>query len=105
MCPESLHAEQSLFSKPRIVQPHAADNGLGHVPVALTTASVADRLASRDAESNEHFAPTLRPRPLFPVAHPNAATYPLIEPVEQLQLERQAEVTHPATNVLPQLRQ
>jgi len=34
-----------------------------------------------DAESKERFASTFRPTPLFPVAHANAAEYPLVEPV------------------------
>ncbi len=75
------------------------------MPVALAAACVANCLASRNAEPNEHFASAFRPTPLFPVAHPDAATNPLIEFVEQLQLRCQAEVSRPAANITSQFAQ
>ncbi len=103
--PQRLQAKQSGFGKPRIGQPHAAGNGLGHMPVAWAAACVTDRLTSGNAQANEQFPSTFGPTPLFPVAHPDAESDPLIEFIEQLQLRCQAEVARPAANVTSQFAQ
>ncbi len=73
------------------------------MPGAFPTSRVTDRLASRDAESNELPAARAGEPPALPVTHPQAATQPLIEFVEQSQLRSQAEVTHPPTQITAQL--
>lgn len=79
-----------MFLQPGVREAHSAGNGFRHVPRAFPASRVTDRPATRAGKP-----------PASPVAHPQAATQPLIEPVEQLQLRRQTEVAHPAVEVTP----
>ena len=72
------------------------------MPGAFPTPRVTDGLASRDAQADEFSSTRACQTPAFPIAHPQAASQPLVEFVEQLQLRGQAEVTHPATQITAQ---
>ncbi len=76
-------------------------DGLGHMPRAFATTRMANGLTSWYAQLNEHLAAAFQSAPLFPIAHANAPTKPLIKPVKQFQLRSQTKVPHRSTHIAP----
>ena len=99
--PECLHAQQSLRASHALVRPTplAMVLAMCQWPLRLRAWRIAWR---RGTPRRMSISRRFRSSPLFPVAHPNPPSYPLVEPVEQLQLGCQTEVTHPTANVTSQ---
>ncbi len=93
--PQIADREQALAGKPLIGHPGLGGKGLGQMPVAFATDRRQDRLPF--ARSQLQQMPDLGAcvAPLFPVAHPDAPSDPVIQGWYGPAILRDAKIVHP----------
>lgn len=73
------------------------------MPVALAADAMLDRRLQADAQGQQVADLRTRPAPLFPIAHPDAPSQPLVQFRDRPVVLADAKVSQPASHVLPQL--
>ena len=101
--PQLTHADQPLVFQPWVSHPGLRRQRLRQMPIAFATDRSQDRVAFTRSQRQKiaHFR--ARIAPLFPVTHAHAAAYPEVEFGNRPVVVRDAEVTHPTSDVLGEL--
>ena len=98
--PQLTHADQPLVVQPLVGHPGLRRQGLGQMPIAFATHRSQDRVAFTRSQRQKiaHFR--ARIAPLFPVAHAHTAAFPVVEFGNRPVVVQDAEITHPAPDIL-----
>ena len=98
--PQLTHADQPLVFQPWVGHSGLRRQRLRQMPIAFATDRSQDRVAFTRSQRQKitHFR--ARIAPLFPVTHAHAAAYPVVEFGNRPVVVRDAEVAHPASDVL-----
>jgi hypothetical protein len=98
--PKVTDRYQPLAGKPLIGHPGLGGQGLGQMPVAFATDRCQDRLAFARAQGQQIADLGTRPAPLFPIAHADASSDPVVDFRHGPVVFRDAKIVLPASQVL-----